>query len=143
MLESGEVRKRLRQTIEAAKRDAAARRAALGDVQKEYDAFLENHAMPVFRQIAGALRAEGHVFQVVSPAGNIRLVSERDKDDYLELFFDVDRQFPTVVGRVSRVRGTELTSSEQPVRGNAKVSDLTGEDVLDWILRVIVPFVER
>jgi hypothetical protein len=44
---------------------------------------------------------------------------------------------------VSRVRGTELTAADQPIRGNAKVSDLTDEDVLDWILRVIVPFVER
>ena len=36
MLEAGEVRKRLRQTIEAAKRDAATRRAALADVQKAF-----------------------------------------------------------------------------------------------------------
>jgi hypothetical protein len=143
MIESGEVRKRLRLAIEAAKRDAAARRAALGDVQKEYDAFLENQAAPVFRQVAGALKAEGHIFQVLTPAGTIRLVSDRDKDDYLELFFDGARQFPTVVGRVSRVRGTELTAADQPIRGNAKVSDLTDEDVLDWILRVIVPLVER
>jgi hypothetical protein len=143
MIESGEVRKRLRQTIEAARREAAARRVALGDVQKEYDAFLETQAAPVFRQIAGALKAEGHVFQVLTPAGTIRLVSDRDKDDYLELFFDAGRPMPTVVGRVSRVRGSELTAVDQPIRGNAKVSDISDEDVLDWILRVIVPFVER
>ena len=143
MLESGEVRKRLRQAIETAKRDAAARRAALGDVQKAYDEFLETHALPVFRQVAAALKAEGHVFQVVSPAGTIRLVSDRDKDDYLELFLDGGRPTPAVMGRASRVRGTELTAADQPVRTNAKVSDLTDEDVLDWIVRVIVPFVER
>ena len=56
MIESGEVRNRLRQTIEAARREAAARRAALGDVQKEYDAFLENQAAPVFRQIVSSTR---------------------------------------------------------------------------------------
>src|SRR4051812_13267880 len=85
MLEAGEVRKRLRQTIEAAKREAAARRAALGDVQKAYDTFLEEHAVPVLRQVASALKAEGHVFQVLTPAGTARLQSDRDRDDYLEI----------------------------------------------------------
>ena len=69
MLEAGEVRKRLRQTIEAARRDAVARRAALASEQQAFDAFLENHAVPVLRQVASALKAEGHVFQVLTPAG--------------------------------------------------------------------------
>lgn len=143
MLEAGEVRKRLRQTIEAAKREAATRRAALADVQKGYDVFLEEHAVPVLRQVASALKAEGHVFQVLTPAGTARLVSDRAKDDYLEVVLDGARKTPEVVGRVSRVRGTELIADEQPIRSNARVSDLTDEDVLNWILRVIVPFVER
>jgi hypothetical protein len=143
MLEAGEVRKRLRQTIEAAKRDAATRRAALADVQKAYDTFLEEHAVPVLRQVASALKAEGHVFQVLTPAGTARLVSDRSKDDYLEVVLDGARKTPEVIGRVSRVRGSELFADDQPIRTNARVSDLTDEDVLNWILRVIVPFVER
>jgi hypothetical protein len=143
MLESGEVRKRLRQTIEAAKRDAATRRSALADVQKAYDSFLEEHAVPVLRQVASALKAEGHVFQVLTPAGTARLVSDRAKDDYLEIVLDGARKTPEVIGRISRVRGSELSADEQPIRANARVSDLTDEDVLNWVLRVIVPFVER
>ena len=143
LLESGEVRKRLRQTIEAAKREAAARRAALGDAGQVYETFLAEQAVPVFRQVQAALKAEGHVFQVLTPAGMARLVSDRDKDDYLEVVLDGSRTPAAVVGRISKVRGTELTAAEQLIRANAKVSDLTDEDVLDWILRVIVPFVER
>ena len=143
MLEAGEVRKRLRQTIEAAKRDAATRRAALADVQKAYDVFLEEQAVPVLRQVASALKAEGHVFQVLTPAGTARLVSDRSKDDYLEVVLDGARKTPEVIGRVNRVRGSELIADEQPIRSNARVSDLTDEDVLIWILRVIVPLVER
>ena len=75
MLDAGEVRKRLRQTIEAAKREAAARRVALASEQQAFDAFLENHAVPVLRHVASALKAEGHVFQVLTPAG----VLDREK----------------------------------------------------------------
>jgi hypothetical protein len=143
MLEAGEVRKRLRQTIETAKRDAAARRSAMGEVQKAYDAFLEERAIPVLRQVASALKAEGHVFQVLTPAGTVRLQSDRERDDFLEVVLDVKDGVPVVIGRVSQVRGSQLHTAEQPIRGQLRPSDLSDEDVLDWVLRVILPFVER
>jgi hypothetical protein len=143
MLEAGEVRKRLRHTIEAAKRDAAARRAAMGDVERAYNSFLEERAIPVFRQLAGALKAEGHVFQVLTPAGTVRLVSDRDQDDFLEIVLDVAGKKPVVVGRTSYARGSRLTTAEEPIREGAHVSELDDEDVLNWMLRVILPFVER
>jgi hypothetical protein len=143
MLEPGEVRKRLRQTIEAARREAAARRAAIGDVEKVYDAFLEDRAIPLLRQVAAALKAEGHVFQVLTPAGTARLQSDRERDDFLEIVLDAGRKPPTAVGRVSHVRGSQLETSDQPIRDGARVSDLTDEDVLNWVVRVILPFVER
>jgi hypothetical protein len=143
MLEAGEVRKRLRQTIETAKREAAARRSAMGDVEKAYNAFLEDRAIPVFRQVASALKAEGHVFQVLTPAGTVRLQSDRERDDFLEIGLDVRDREPVVVGRVSQARGSQLHTAEQPFRNPSKVSDITDEDVLNCVLRVILPFVER
>jgi hypothetical protein len=144
MLDAGEVRKRLRQTIDAAKREAAARRAALASEQKAFEAFLENHAVPVLRLIASALKAEGHVFQVLTPAGTARLQSDRERDDYLEIVLDASKGTPTVVGRSSHVRGSQLQATEQRIgETSALVSDLTDEDVFEWVLRVILPFVER
>jgi hypothetical protein len=144
MLDAGEVRKRLRQTIEAAKRDAAARRAALASEQTAFDAFLETHAVPVLRLVASALKAEGHVFQVLTPAGTARLQSDRERDDYLEIVLDAAKGTPKVIGRSSYVRGSQLQTSEDPIgEASALVSDLTDEDVFEWVLRVILPFVER
>ncbi len=144
MLDAGEIRKRLRQTIEAAKREAAARRAALTSEQEAFDAFLENHAVPVLRHVASALKAEGHVFQVLTPAGTVRLQSDRQHDDYLEIVLDGTRATPAVVGRSSFVRGSQLQTAEQTIGGAAAiVSDLSDEDVFEWVLRVIIPFVER
>ncbi|MEO5822674.1 MAG: hypothetical protein ABIT71_19370 [Vicinamibacteraceae bacterium] len=143
MLDAGEVRKRLRHTIEAAKRDAAARRAALSSEQQAFDAFLENHAVPVLRLVASALKAEGHVFQVLTPAGTARLQSDRERDDFLEVVLDGTKATPTVIGRFSYVRGSQLQTAEQALGESAIVSDLTDEDVFEWVLRVILPFVER
>jgi hypothetical protein len=56
---------------------------------------------------------------------------------------DGARKTPEVIGRANRVRGSELIADEQPIRANVRVSDLTDEDVLNWVLRVIVPLVER
>jgi hypothetical protein len=144
MLDAGEVRKRLRQTIEAAKRAAAARRIALAGEQQAFDAFLENHAVPVLRHVASALKAEGHVFQVLTPAGTVRLQSDREQNDYLEIVLEATRGTPAVVGRSSFVRGSQLETAEQRIGdASAIVSDLTDEDVFEWVLRVILPFVER
>ncbi len=144
MLDAGEVRKRLRQTVEAAKRDAVARRAALASEQKAFDAFLENHAVPVLRHVASALKAEGHMFQVLTPAGTVRLQSDREPNDFLEIVLEAAKGTPTVLGRSSHARGSQLQTAEHRLGdASALVSDLTDEDVFEWVLRVILPFVER
>ena len=41
-------------------------------------------------------------------------------------------------------RGSQLHTDEQRIGdASALVSDLTDEDVFEWVLRVILPFVER
>ena len=144
MIDAGEVRKRLRQTIEAARREAAARRAALASEQKAFDAFLENHAVPVLRHVASALKAEGFVFQVLTPAGTARLQSDREQNDYLEIVLEATKGTPVVLGRSSYARGSQLQTAEHRIgEASSLVSDLADEDVFEWVLRVILPFVER
>ena len=141
-METSEVRKRLRQAIARAKQEASARRASADRAGVEFEQFLEHVAAPVVRQLANALRAEGYPFQVATPAGLLRLESERAREDAVEIALDTaDR--PTVVGRTSRGRGRRLVSEERPLRPGAEVADLTDEDVLDFLLAVIPPFVER
>jgi hypothetical protein len=143
MLEPGDVRKRLRQTMEFVKKQAAARRAATAEIGRDYDRFLEERATPVMRYLAQALRGEGLPFVIETPAGRVRLASERSKDDYLEVALDASKYPPVVVGRSNYVRGNEVTATEQPIREGVAVRDLTDEHVLDWTMRVIAPFVER
>ena len=44
---------------------------------RAYEAFLNQRAIPIFRQVANILRAEGFLFTVFTPAGGVRLMSDR------------------------------------------------------------------
>jgi hypothetical protein len=143
MIDVAEVRKRLIHTIEQVKKDAAARRQAVDRATADYEAFLETIATPVFRHAGTALRAQGFPFQLFTPAGTVRLASDRGPDDFIELALDTARQPIAVVGRLSFRRGSRLVEREQPIREDKAVGDLTDEDVLEFLLRAIEPFVER
>ncbi len=138
-----EVRRRLRAAIEVARREAAERRARRDAASRDYDVFLEQRAVPVFQTFAAALAGEGLRFKVFTPAGSVRLASEGAKDDFIELALDTTADPPEVVGRVSRGRGRRMVTSEGPVRSGIAIADLAGEDVLGFLLREILPFVER
>ncbi len=143
MIEVSEIRKRLRQTLEQAKRKSAERRARADAASRAYEVFLVDVAAPVFRMFAGALKAEGYSFAVFTPAGGLRLMSERSSDDFIELFLDTEEDPPTVAARINRGRGRRLVTSERPLRDNTPVERVTDEDVVRFLLDEIRPFVER
>lgn len=138
-----DVRRRLRAAIERARREAAERRARSETAARDYDELLEKRAVPVFQTFAAALAGEGPRFKVFTPAGSVRLASESAKDDFIELTLDTGTDPPEAIGRISRGRGRRMISAERPVREGASIADLTEEDVLSFLVREIVPFVER
>lgn len=142
-MDIAEVRKRVRQTIDRARRRAAARRAEKEAAEQEYERFLTRVAVPLLRMVATALVAEGFSFQVFTPAGTVRLASGRSGEDFIELAFDASGERPMVVGRVSRGRGRHKLTVERPLRDDVSISALTEEDVLQFVLEELGPFVER
>ncbi len=143
MIEVSEIRKRLRHTLEQARRQAAEHRTRADAAAKAYEAFLADVATPVVRMFAGVLKAEGYPFAVFTPAGGLRLMSERSNDDFIELFLDTGSDPPTVGARINRGRGRRLVTTERPVRENTAVENITDEDMVAFLLEEIRPFVER
>lgn len=142
-MEVSEVRRRLRTAVEEARAAAVERRARTDAAARDYEAFLEQRAVPVFHQMAAALTGEGHLFKVFTPAGSVRLASERSHEEFIELTLDDTSDPPAVVGRTSRGRGRRMVSSERPVAPHVPVASLTEEHVLAFLLREIAPFIER
>jgi hypothetical protein len=139
-MEISDVRKRLVQTIERAKRQAAERRSRTDQAARAFDTFLSAIAVPLFKQVASALRPDGYPFNVFTPSGSVRLMSDRGAEDYIELSLDPSGDVPQVIGHTSRNRGRRVIESERPL-GEPDV--LTEEDVLEFLLKELEAFVER
>lgn len=142
-MEVSEVRRRLRAAIEQARRQAAIRRERIDAASRDYERFLADRAVPVFHTLAAALTAEGHRFTVFTPAGSVRLSAARSSDEFIELALDTAGDEPMLVIRASRGRGRRQVTTERIVRHGSELAGLTDEDVLQFVLDEIEPFVER
>jgi len=141
-MEISEVKRRIQQTMEAAKRAAADRRGRVDRAARDYDTFLERIAVPIFRQVANVLKSENHAFTVFTPAGSVRLMSDRSGDDFIELALDSSGAEPVVMGHTSRARGRRVVESERVI-GSGNPDELTEEDVLSFLAKELEPFVEK
>jgi hypothetical protein len=140
-MESSTVRNRLNVIIDGAKRTSAERRARSDEAVRSYEHVLK-FSVPLFKQVAQALKVSGYLFTVFTPGGSVKLMSDRSAEDYLELSLDTSGDRPDVMGRVSRTRGRRVIESERPI-ADKPVGELTENDVLEFVLKEIVPFVER
>jgi hypothetical protein len=142
-MEVSDVRKRVKEVIEHAKRAMTERRTLIDEATREYELFLDRIATPLFRQIGNILRAEGHPFTVSTPGSSVRLVSDRSGSDYIDLALDTTGRQPQVIIHSSRSRGRRVTESEAPIGDGGPVRDLTEDDVLSAVMRELEPLVER
>jgi hypothetical protein len=140
-MESSTVRNRLNLIIDAAKRSAAERKTRNDEASRSYERVLE-FSIPLFKQVAQALKVSGYSFTVFTPGGSVKLLSDKSAEDYIELSLDTSTDRPFVLGRTSRTRGRRVIESEHPIAHKA-VADLTEEDVFEFVLKEIAPFVER
>ena len=158
-MDTGEVNKRLKIATERARAHAADRRQKDAEATKAYETFLDRVATPLMKQLASALKAEGHGFTLFTPAGNPRLASDRQRDDFIELALERGDSAAAdgavedaalgdtalqVVGRVSHVRGSRTLTWTQPVKaGNSAPGSLTDEQLLSFLLDALRPWIER
>lgn len=142
-MDIAQLRKRLIQEIEAARRDGAARRARADEAGRLYDKFLDDTAVPVFRAMAGALKGEGLPFEVMTPLGGVRLVPERQREDGIELTLDATLDPPAPVLSVMRSRGSRTMRRERPLTDSQRVEGLSEEDVAQALFEELRPWLER
>ena len=139
-MEISEVRKRVLQTIDRAKQQVAERRVRNDEATRAFGPFLDAIAVPLVRQVAQILRAEERPFNVFTPSGSVRLMSDRSSEDFIELFLDTSGDQPQVVGRTRRGRGHRVLESEETLGAPGALSE---DDVLAFLLKALEGFVER
>jgi hypothetical protein len=142
-LEVSQVRKQVKAAIDASRERAQQRRQRSGEAERAFAVFLEEIATPVARQVAGALKAEGYGFTVGTPGGGLRLAAERGRDDFIDIALDTSADRPQVVGRISYSRGSRTLDEERPIKPGAAPDSLTEQDVLEFFLGALEPWLER
>ena len=142
-MEISHVRKQLKIAIDQARERAQQRRQRGGEAERAFATFLETVATPVIRQVANALKAEGYAFTVFTPGGGLRLASDRARDDYIEFALDTDGDRPQVVVRSSQTRGSRTIEDERPLKKGTPIEAITEGDVLELLLDVMEPWLER
>jgi hypothetical protein len=142
-MEVSVVRQRVLEAISRAKGTAGDRRARTDQAGREYQHFLDRIAVPLFKQIANVLRVENYAFDVFTPAGSVRLMSERGGDDYIEITLDTKGSVANVIGRSSRSHGGNVTQVERALNATGAIGELTEEELLAFVLKELEPFVEK
>jgi hypothetical protein len=126
-----------------AKERAQKRRQLASAADSAYDSFLTQVATPLARQVANALNVEGYAFTVSTPGRGLRLALDRGRDDFIELALDTTPDDPVVVGRVRRTRGSRTLEEERPIRQGASPDQLTENDLLEFFVSALEPWLER
>jgi hypothetical protein len=137
-----DLRKRIIRALDDARKESAERRASVDLAGAEYETFLNDVAVPLFKQAATVLRGEGHPFSANTPAGSVRLVSDHSPDDFLELELGNASGQPQVIGRTSVRTRRGLEVEERPVAAKA-IRDITEDDVAALLIDEVRKLVAR
>ena len=142
-MEVSYVRKRVQAALAAARDRAQRRRATVAEAERSYERFLTEVAIPVGRQVANVLKAEGRPFTVSTPAGALRVAPERGRDEFVEITLDTEADPPAVVGHIRYTRGSRTIDEERPVKPGAGPNQNSDEDVQEFLIHALDPWFER
>lgn len=139
-MEVSQVRKRVQQGVAAARTRAQERRQQTDEATRDFKVFLEVVATPLVQQLANVLKVEGYAFTASTPGDGVRLTNDRGRDDFVELALDTSGERPQVVGRITQSRGSRRLDEERPIKVGASPSELTDEDVLEFLMSALQPW---
>jgi hypothetical protein len=141
-MDTGEVRRRLQQARRQARERAAGRRDRTAAAGEAWNTFARSVAGPLVRQLGDALRAENVTITLATPPDAVRLGLGHGSD-FVEVALDTSGEAPLVIGRSSRSHGAETLTDERPVRAGAGPEAITEEELLDFLLDALGPWLER
>jgi hypothetical protein len=141
-VETSDVRRRVTEAVDRARRGAVERRQRREVAAREYDALLSERAIPLFRQVANVLKVLGQPFTVSTPAGGVRIASDASPSDFVEIALDSTGAEPVAVGHACHTRGRRIVETERPI-ADVPIRAITEDHVLDFLLECLAPLLER
>ncbi len=142
-MEVSQVRKQLLTAMERGRRDAQERRQRTAEAERAFGSFLNDVAIPIARTLGSTLKSEGLPFTISTPGGSVRLSSDNARNDYIDILLDATADPPEVVARSSRGRGSRTLNEERAVKPGAAPGDISEQELLDFLLGALAPWLER
>ena len=141
-MEVSQVRRHVQAALVAARERAQRRRQSVADAERGYQQFLTDMAIPIARQVANVLKAEGRSFTVSTPGGAVRLAPDRGRDEFIEITLNTEAETPVIVGHIRYARGSRTIDEERPVKPGAAPEEISEEELLDYLVRALGPWFE-
>src|SRR4029450_5135230 len=101
---------------------------------------LDAPGTPAVRMIANVLKPEGLHFEVMTPAGGVRLQSDRNREDAIEMELDTSADPPQPLVTITRVRASRIVQTDRSIKGSNPLVQLTEDDVIDMLLEELRPW---
>jgi hypothetical protein len=137
-MDVSELRKRIIHALDAAQKDAAARRTEVDAARQAWGDLHAGVIVPLLRQAQSVLKAERKMFTVHAPADLARLVSDAAPQTFLEFTLEVSGNSAQVIGRRSVAQGGKRVDvEERAVAPGKPVQDLKDEDFAAFIVAEI------
>ena len=76
----------------------------------------------------------------MTPAGGVRLQSERNREDAIEMELDTTADPPQPLVTITRVRGSRVIQSDRSIKGSNPLVQLTEDDVIEMLLEELRPW---
>jgi hypothetical protein len=76
----------------------------------------------------------------MTPAGEVRLQSERNRADTINLELDTTADPPQPLVTITRQRGRRVIQSDRSIKGSNPLVQLTEDDVIDMLLEELRPW---
>jgi hypothetical protein len=129
--------------ITAARERSQLHRQAVADAEASYDRFLADVAVPLARQVANAFKAEGYSFTVSTPGRGVRIASDRGATTTWTSARHRRRAAAWSSGtsdtRAAHARSTKSIRSRQ----GAAPSQISEEELLEFVMRALQPWIDR
>ena len=87
---------------------------------------------------AVAKSAAHWTFEVMTPAGGVRLQSERNREDAIQMELDATADPPQPLVTITRTRGSRVVQSDTVL--SKPLSQLTEDDVVEMLLEELRPW---
>jgi len=130
------LRKRILRELDrpgAVKAGAAERRASGDSARQKFARLLDTTIVPLLKQTADILKAEGSLCRVHTPADQARLAFDRSPEDFVEIMLDAAVP-PHVIGRSSARKKGGTIVEDRIIGVGKEVDEITDEDVVAYLL---------